>query len=101
MIHQGNGLIDTGALDKAFIQFSCAANETSTDNLFTTRLLQTIIQEDVNVVDLFQGIAEDVCLERHKSRLPFSISGSSQNESIFRDQVIPRAYLTVRVLYNY
>lgn len=65
VIYQGNGLNGTDGLDKVFIQYSCAAGETAADNLFTERLLKTITQKNVPVVDVFEGIAEDVYIMRH------------------------------------
>ena len=89
MIYQGNGLERTQVLDRVFIQYSCGANETTTDNLFTERLLKSITKENVPVVDIFQHIAEDTYRERHPL---LSINGLPQDERICLNQTIRCKY---------
>lgn len=89
LIHQDNGLKRTDVLDRAFIQFSCAANETNTDNFFSERLLKTITQKNVPVVNVFENIAEDVYLER---RPLLSMDGLSQHATICLNQANNRMY---------
>ena len=76
-------------LNRALIQFSCAANETNSDYLFAECLLKTITQKDTPVADIFRKITTDVYQKRYE---PFLVEGLSQYGHIFLDQVINRTY---------
>ena len=92
MVYQGNGLKRTKVLDKAFIQYSCGANETTTDNLFTEYLLRAVAQTNVPIIDIFQAIAKAIYPTRQQL---FSRNGLARYGSIFLDQMISRTYQTI------
>ncbi|UJR12099.1 hypothetical protein I4U23_016277 [Adineta vaga] len=81
------GLREISPINGAFIQFACAANETSHDNLFTKHLLKNIAQENINIVNVFQRISDDVYKESDKGQRPLSINGLGQHGEIYLNQV--------------
>jgi hypothetical protein len=72
---------------KIFIQFSCAANKTTTDDLFNKYLLQNITRENVSVTEVFQDIAEDVYRKRYRRHQPFSTHRLPEDKPIYLNQV--------------
>jgi hypothetical protein len=78
--------------DVIFIQFSNAVNEVAPDDLFSQFLLKYINQENVCVTDIFRRIADDVCLERYKSRRPSCMNGLSKDEHVCLNQMMSCTY---------
>lgn len=76
-------------LERALVQFSCAANETSSDDLFAECLRTAIEQKDMHVVDMFQAIDNHVYQKRYA---PFLAHKLPENEHIFLDRVINSTY---------
>jgi hypothetical protein len=89
-----NGLheIEIEEPDGTFIQFSCAANETANDNLFIKHLLKNVAQENVTVTSMFQRIADDVCLERHRRHQLFHMNKLPEPEHVYLNQIISCTY---------
>lgn len=77
---------------ETFIQFSCSANETSNDNLFMKHLLENISRKNVNLIDVFNKITENVYLERHRRQRPWSINGLSDHKPIYFNRVVRSMY---------
>lgn len=73
---------------RTFIQFACAANQTVTNDLFTKHLLRNIAQENVNITDIFQRIANDVYQESKNRQRPLSMNGLSRHEQVYLNEVI-------------
>jgi hypothetical protein len=73
---------------RTFIQFACAANQTVTNDLFTKHLLRHIAQENVNITDIFQRIANDVSQESKNKQRPLSMNGLSRHEQVYLNEVI-------------
>jgi hypothetical protein len=72
---------------KMFIQFSCAANETTKDDLFNKYLLQNITRENLSVTEVFRDIAADVYRKRHRRNQPFSTHTLPEDNPIYLNQV--------------
>jgi hypothetical protein len=78
--------------DGAFIQFSCAADETANDDLFIEHLLKNIADKNVTVTSMFQRMADNVFLERHRRHHLFHMNGLSNDEHICLNQIKSRTY---------
>jgi len=79
----GNGLCEMETSNGVFIQFSCAANQTANNDLFTKHLLKNIAQENVDVRDIFGDIAGKVYRESNQRQKPLSMNGLGQQNQFY------------------
>ena len=84
---ENKGLCAIEPTDGTFIQYACAENVVVSDDLFTKHLLKNITEENVNIVDVFRGIVDDVCEARNQTQRPLCINGLKQCEDIFLNYV--------------
>ena len=82
-------MAEIGRTEGAFIQFSCDKNQVVSNDIFTKHLLNSIAEENVQVVDVFQRIVHDVYDETHQKQRPLSINGLKQDHQIFLNYVPP------------
>jgi hypothetical protein len=75
------------ALPQTFIQFSCAANQTTKDDFFIENLLENISQKNMDVRDLFRRIADNVAQKRPSGQQPLSIDGLSKDRRICLNRI--------------
>jgi hypothetical protein len=66
-----------------FIQFSCAANQAVSNDLFTKHLLKYIVQENVDVGDIFRDIADKVYRESNRRQKPLTMNGLQQYGQVY------------------
>ncbi len=81
------GLCRITAPPQTFIQFSCAAHQTTEDDFFIENLLENIDQKNVEVRELFQRIADNVAQKRPGGQQPLSIDGLQEDECIYLNRV--------------
>ncbi|UJR24576.1 hypothetical protein I4U23_005951 [Adineta vaga] len=84
---KNKGLCTIHSIDGTFIQFACAQNEASSNNLFIRNLLKNITKENIGINDLFQQISNDVFEESNENQRPLSINGLKQNENVFLNYI--------------
>jgi hypothetical protein len=72
----------------AFIQFSCAVNQTVRNNLFAKHLLRNIAQQNVDISDVFHDIARNVYRESNKRQRPFFMNGLYQHRKVYLNELI-------------
>jgi hypothetical protein len=80
---KGNGLHKIDAPAGSFIQFACDANQTANDDLFIKHLLKNIAQENVDIIDLFGRIADDVYRESNTRQRPLSMIGVHEHKQVY------------------
>lgn len=73
-------------LKRTLIQFSCAANKTTNDDLFAKYLLATIDQH-INITDLFQYVSDRVSLERRQEKHPLFLDGLTKYGDVYLNYV--------------
>ncbi len=78
-----NGLCEMKPSNGVFIQFSCAANQAVNNDLFTKHLLKNIVQENVDVGDIFRDIADKVYRESNQRQKPLTMSGLQQHRQVY------------------
>ena len=81
------GLPPMNAPSGTFIQFSAAANETTSSNLFTQELIGQLGERDVDVRDLFRRIFDTVYESSHGRQRPFSMDKLPRGGHIYLDEV--------------
>lgn len=69
------------------IQFSCAANKKTNDDLFNKHLLRNIDRGNVSIDKLFQNIGENVYRQRRRQLRPYFTSGLAEDEPIYLNEV--------------
>lgn len=91
---EGIGLSEMKPPIGAFIQYSCAANQTIGDatgtvrnSFFTKHLLKTINRENVEYTEIFRETTENICKENRRKPKPLSINGFRKNEQVFLNAV--------------
>jgi hypothetical protein len=72
---------------KVFIQFSCAANETTDDDLFNKHLLRNIDRANVHITDVFSDIVKDAYHQRRRQLQPYSTSRLPEDKSIYLNEI--------------
>lgn len=77
-----------------FIQFACDARQTVNKNLFTKYFLEKIIQEDMDITEILQQIANDVRRKSGEGQRPLSMNKLRPDEQLF---LIPFVWGTSRL----
>ena len=83
MISEADGLNEINVPDGTFLQFACAANQTSIDDLFFRHLSKNLPEEDVEITEMFNRISKDVNEESKGKQQPLSINGLTKNKQIY------------------
>jgi len=78
---------------KVFIQFSCAANKTTTDNLFNKYLLLHIDRKNVPVTEVFQDITKDVYHKRDRRLKPFLTNKLAKHAPVYLNRMPSGMYI--------
>jgi len=86
---QAGGLhsINLPADRKIFIQYPCAVDDTTKDDLFMIHLLRDIDRKNIDISEIFDEISEDVFNKRHQQSRPHSVNQLSARDIIFLNQV--------------
>ncbi|UJR11542.1 hypothetical protein I4U23_015722 [Adineta vaga] len=90
---QDKGLKAMSPPDETFIQFACAASETSSQNLFTKHLLRNIRQENVPITEIFQQIVHDVSRKSHGMQNPLTMNGLRQHHQLYLNEMSDKALI--------
>lgn len=77
------GLKEIDAPSGAFIQFACAANQTTNTDLFIKHLLKNITQENVDISDMFNRVSNDVYRESNGKQRPLSINRIPTKKQVY------------------
>lgn len=70
-----------------FVQFSCAAGQTTADDLFFKHLLKNIAQENVELTEMFNRVSNDVSRESNNKQRPLSINGLPKTKQIILNPI--------------
>lgn len=79
----GNGLCQMMAPKGAFIQFSCAANQTVNNDLFTKHLLRNIAEENVELNEIFEKTVNKVYEESNQRQRPLCINEIKHHQQVY------------------
>jgi len=86
------GLHEIQAPANVFIQFACAAGKTVRNNLFSEYLLKNITQVNVDIVEMFQHIIDDVYRESERKQDPFFAYQLQDHEELYLNKVMCGTY---------
>lgn len=76
---------------RTLIQFSCAANKTTNDDLFAKHLLANIHQH-ADVTDIFRYVSNRVTLLRRQEQQPLFLNGLTQYGDVYLNYVSDCTY---------
>ncbi|UJR32717.1 hypothetical protein I4U23_020176 [Adineta vaga] len=82
------GLHEMEAPYNTLIQFACASNRTTTNNLYFKHLVKNITEPDVKLVDIFKNVREDVSEETYKTQKPFTTYEWNEDDEIYLIELI-------------
>ena len=86
------------APERTLIQFACGANQTVDTNLFTKYFWENINQENVDITEIFQQIADDVRRTSGGTQRPLCMNKLPPDEHIFLNQIVSGTFrLTTKI----
>ncbi|CAF1105354.1 unnamed protein product [Adineta ricciae] len=95
------GLTQLKAPPNMLIQFACAANKTTTSNLYMEYLLRNIVEPDVKIIDIFKNVRDDVYRASYKTQKPFTMYTWDEDEEVFlRESIHSRSNIPRHARWN-
>lgn len=78
------------------IQFACAANKTTSNNLYMKYLLKNIVERGVKIVDIFKNVKDDVYRATYKTQKPFIVHTWDEDEEVYLRELIYCMYTRMK-----